>query len=142
MEIASLAHPLYAVSKSHRRRPTRRVQTTGALNLFGGILVQKRRAERELEDSGLPYVIVRPGGMERPSDDYKLTNNVRLETRDRLFGGQVSRLQVAELITAAVSNPELAENKVTMTLQHFCVELIPNDLAEGSMICWCRCWRS
>lgn len=34
------------------------------------------------------------GGMERPRDDYKLTHNVRLATRDKLFGGQVSRLQV------------------------------------------------
>ena len=52
------------------------------------------------------------GGMERPGDDYKRTNNMRLEPRDKLFGGQVSRLQVAELVAAAVSNPDLAENKV------------------------------
>ena len=52
------------------------------------------------------------GGMERPGDDYKRTNNMRLEDRDKLFGGQVSRLQVAELVAAAVSNPDLAENKV------------------------------
>ena len=50
--------------------------------------------------------------MERPRDDHKLTHNVRLATRDRLFGGTVSRLQVAELIAAAVASPELAENKV------------------------------
>lgn len=50
--------------------------------------------------------------MERPTDDYKLTNNVRLSTRDTLFGGQVSRLQVAELVAASLSNPSLAENKV------------------------------
>ena len=55
---------------------------------------------------------VRPGGMERPQDDYKLTNNVKLLPRDTLFGGQVSRLQVAELIGAAVANTNIAENKV------------------------------
>lgn len=38
----------------------------GILNLFGGVLIQKRRAEVALEESGLPYVILRPGGMERP----------------------------------------------------------------------------
>jgi uncharacterized protein YbjT (DUF2867 family) len=54
------------------------------LNLFGGILIQKRRAEVALEASGLNYVIVRPGGMER-----KDTHNVRLSTADTLFGGQV-----------------------------------------------------
>ena len=42
-----------------------------------------------LENSGLNYVIVRPGGMERPTDSYKDTHNVRLSTADTLFGGQV-----------------------------------------------------
>ena len=59
------------------------------LNLFGGILIQKRRAEVALERSGLNYVIVRPGGLERPTDSYKETHNVRLSTADTLFGGQV-----------------------------------------------------
>ena len=59
------------------------------LNLFGGILIQKRRAEVALENSGLNYVIVRPGGMERPTDSYKETHNVRLSRADTLFGGQV-----------------------------------------------------
>jgi hypothetical protein len=49
--------------------------------------------------------------MERPKDDHKLTHNVRLQRRDTLFGGTVSRLQVAELIAAAVASPELAQNK-------------------------------
>lgn len=38
--------------------------------------------------------IVRPGGMERPTDAYKETHNVTLSTEDTLFGGQVSNLQV------------------------------------------------
>ena len=58
--------------------------------------------------------------MERPGDDYKRTNNMRLETRDKLFGGQVSRLQVAELVAAAVSNPDLAENKVGVPCSLLC----------------------
>ena len=95
----------------------RRITIAGALNLFGGILIQKRRAEKHLEASGLQYVIVRPGGMERPTDDHKRTHNVRLQTRDKLFGGTVSRLQVAELISAAVANPSLATNKVGRTSQ-------------------------
>eukprot|EP00891_Asterochloris_glomerata_P001297 jgi/Astpho2/1297/Aster-06173 len=83
-----------------------------ALNLFWGVLKWKKMAEEALEASNMSYLIVRPGGMERPGDDYKRTNNMRLENRDKLFGGQVSRLQVAELVAAAVSNPDLAENKV------------------------------
>lgn len=84
------------------------------MNLFGGVLIQKRRAEEALESSGMAYTIVRPGGMERPQDDYKETHNVRLAPRDSLFGGQVSRLQVAELVGAALSDGELAENKVCL----------------------------
>lgn len=37
------------------------------------------------------------GGMEAPRDDHKLTHNMRLATRDKLFGGTVSRLQVGGL---------------------------------------------
>lgn len=63
--------------------------------------------------------------MERPRDDHKLTHNMRLATRDKLFGGTVSRLQVGgwvggvallhcrsiqELLAACVASPELAEN--------------------------------
>ena len=54
--------------------------------------------------------------MEKPTDDYKLTHNVRLSTRDTLFGGLVSRLQVAELVSAAISNPSFAENKASFLL--------------------------
>ena len=53
----------------------------------------------------------RPGGMERPGDDYGETHKVVLRERDVLFGGQVSRLQVSQLVGAAVANTELAENK-------------------------------
>lgn len=82
-----------------------------ALNLFGGVLSWKRKAEEALERSGMPYLIVRPGGMERPKDNYKDTHNAIAAARDTLFGGNVSRLQVAELVTAALLSPELAENK-------------------------------
>ncbi|KAL3145005.1 hypothetical protein ABBQ32_003507 [Trebouxia sp. C0010 RCD-2024] len=93
------------------------------LNLFWGILTFKKKAEKALQASGIPYVIVRPGGMERPTDAYKRTHNVRLATRDKLFGGQVSRLQVAELIAAAITNPDVAENKV--------LEIVAEEGAEA-----------
>lgn len=83
----------------------------GLLNAFGGVLIYKRKAEQALERSGMPYLIVRPGGMERPKDDHKRTHNVRLSTRDTLFGGTVSRLQVAELVAAAIASPAIATNK-------------------------------
>lgn len=40
------------------------------------------------------HQIVRPGGMERPTDAYKETHNLTLALDDTLFGGQVSNLQV------------------------------------------------
>ena len=88
------------------------------MNLFGGVLSQKRRAEKALESSCMAYTIVRPGGMERPQDDYKETHNLRLAPRDSTFGGQVSRLQVAELVGAMLSSGELAENKVGFVSSH------------------------
>eukprot|EP00955_Chlamydomonas_euryale_P036094 350331-Chlamydomonas_euryale.AAC.4 len=110
----------------------------GVLNLFWGVLTWKRKAEVALEESGMPYTIIRPdnntttrcavakeshgdghqcaarlvGGMERPTDEYKATHNLRLLPRDTTFGGQVSRLQVAELVAAAISSPAVAQNKV------------------------------
>ena len=103
---------------SHRPKPLDQALdhscAAGALNLFGGVLTQKRRAEEALEASSMVYTIVRPGGMERPGDDYKATHNVTLAARDTLFGGQVSRLQVAEVVGAALRNLGLAENKVPL----------------------------
>lgn len=95
----------------------------GVLNLFGGILIWKRKAEEALERSGMPYLIVRPGGMERPKDDHKLTHNVRLSTRDTLFGGTVSRFQVAELIASALLSPETVSNK--------CIEVVAETEAPA-----------
>lgn len=37
----------------------------------------------------------RPGGMEKPGDDFEQTHNVRVASKDTLFGGVVSRLQVS-----------------------------------------------
>lgn len=92
-----------------------------ALNLFWGILSWKKKAEEALEKSGMSYTIVRPGGMERPTDTYKDTHNVRLAGRDTTFSGQVSRLQIAELITECCSCPDLALNK--------CVEVVAETTA-------------
>jgi len=83
----------------------------GVLNLFWGVLLFKRQAEEALERSGMSYTIIRPGGMERPTDTHKRTHGLVLKPRDSVFGGQVSRLQVAELVAACATSPALAENK-------------------------------
>lgn len=63
----------------------------GVLNLFWGVLIWKRKAEQALESSRFPsWVIVRPGGMERPTDSYSENNATRLFQKNTQFGGQVA----------------------------------------------------
>ncbi|CAI0377141.1 unnamed protein product [Linum tenue] len=97
------------------------------LNLFWGVLVWKRKAEEALIASGLPYTIVRPGGMERPTDSYKATHNVTLSTEDTLFGGQVSNLQVAELIAFMARNQGTSYCKVVEVIAETTAPLTPFD---------------
>jgi len=82
------------------------------LNLFWGVLTWKRQSEKLLESSGIPYTIVRPGGMERPKDDFELTHNIKLQAADTTFGGNVSRLQVAKLVSAILQQPDTTANKI------------------------------
>jgi len=77
------------------------------LNLFWGVLSWKRRTEELLEKSSMNSLIVRPGGMERPTDDYEQTHNMALFGADAKSGGLISRLQVAKLVAAAVASPDV-----------------------------------
>ncbi|XP_059076017.1 protein TIC 62, chloroplastic isoform X2 [Cryptomeria japonica] len=95
------------------------------LNLFWGVLIWKRKAEEALISSGLPYSIVRPGGMERPTDTYKETHNLVLASKDTYFGGQVSNLQVAELFACMADNTELSVNKVVEVIAETTAPLLP-----------------
>ncbi|KAF9609395.1 hypothetical protein IFM89_015736 [Coptis chinensis] len=95
------------------------------LNLFWGVLIWKRKAEEALIASGLPYTIVRPGGMERPTDAYKETHNVSLSKEDTLFGGQVSNLQVAELMAFMTKNRDLSYCKVVEVIAETTAPLSP-----------------
>uniref|UniRef100_A0A2P2K8W1 Protein TIC 62ic isoform X1 n=1 Tax=Rhizophora mucronata TaxID=61149 RepID=A0A2P2K8W1_RHIMU len=97
------------------------------LNLFWGVLIWKRKAEEALIASGLPYTIVRPGGMERPTDAYKETHNITLSEEDTLFGGQVSNLQVAELMAFMAKNRELSYCKVVEVIAETTAPLTPMD---------------
>ncbi|KAL7118853.1 hypothetical protein ACP275_02G026800 [Erythranthe tilingii] len=95
------------------------------LNLFWGVLIWKRKAEEVLLASGLPYTIVRPGGMERPTDSYKETHNITLSEEDTLFGGQVSNLQVAELMAFMAKNRSLSYCKVVEVIAETTAPLTP-----------------
>lgn len=50
----------------------------GVLNLFGGVLLWKREAEKALEASGMAYTIVRPGTTGLDSVVVKTRRPVRL----------------------------------------------------------------
>lgn len=95
------------------------------LNLFWGVLIWKRKAEEALLVSGIPYSIVRPGGMERPTDAFKETHNITLSQEDTLFGGQVSNLQVAELMAFMVKNRSLSYCKVVEVVAETTAPLTP-----------------
>ncbi|XP_010906903.1 protein TIC 62, chloroplastic [Elaeis guineensis] len=97
------------------------------LNLFWGVLIWKRKAEEALLASGLPYTIVRPGGMERPTDSYKETHNVVLANEDTLFAGQVSNLQVAELMAFMAKNRKLSFCKVVEVIAETTAPLLPME---------------
>ncbi|MFZ9739607.1 MAG: NAD(P)H-binding protein [Prochlorotrichaceae cyanobacterium] len=77
------------------------------LNLFWFILFWKLQGEKALQQSGIPYTIVRPGGLlneDRPG-------NVVLQGADTLFEGSIPRTQVAQVCVEALFCPE-ARNKV------------------------------
>lgn len=78
------------------------------LNTFGGILIQKRQAEIYLEkQKSIDYTIIRPGGLkDDPSSDPILYGSA-----DTLFGGSISREQVAEVIVQSTLLSE-ASNKI------------------------------
>eukprot|EP00596_Hydrurales_sp_CCMP1899_P007150 CAMPEP_0119043400 /NCGR_PEP_ID=MMETSP1177-20130426/21554_1 /TAXON_ID=2985 /ORGANISM="Ochromonas sp, Strain CCMP1899" /LENGTH=402 /DNA_ID=CAMNT_0007011405 /DNA_START=98 /DNA_END=1306 /DNA_ORIENTATION=+ len=82
------------------------------LNLFWGILSWKRQTEIKLIDSGLNYFIVRPGGMEKPTDDFEIENNMMLHQPSTKFGGLISRKQVASLCVASALNQTLVTNRI------------------------------
>lgn len=97
------------------------------LNLFWGVLCWKRKAEEALISSGLTYTIVRPGGMERPTDSYKETHNLVLADEDTYFGGQVSNLQVAELMAFMAKNTRLSYCKVVEVIAETTAPLTPME---------------
>ncbi|PNW81287.1 hypothetical protein CHLRE_07g349700v5 [Chlamydomonas reinhardtii] len=86
------------------------------LNLFWGVLFWKKRAEEELQRSGLTYTIVRPGGLKSKLGDGESAGNVVMAAPGT-YGfpprksGSILRTQVAEVCVAALTEPAAA-NKV------------------------------
>lgn len=90
------------------------------LNLFWLILVWKKRGEEYLQNSGLTYTIVRPGGLKNEDN----TDAIVMSSRDTLSEGSIPRTKVAQVCVEAVFQPS-ARNKI--------VEIIAQpDAAERS----------
>lgn len=68
-------------------------------DVYGEYLRAKAEADRALQDSGLDYTIVRPG---RLTDD---PAGGRISVGERLGGGEVSRVDVAATLVAALVAP-------------------------------------
>ncbi|MGB3672787.1 MAG: SDR family oxidoreductase [Phormidesmis sp.] len=77
------------------------------LNLFWGILYWKQQAEDYLKRSGVPYTIVRPGGLKNEDNDQAIV----MSSADTLFEGSIPRQKVAQVCVDAIAQPT-AKNKV------------------------------
>lgn len=77
------------------------------LNLFWLVLYWKQQAEDYLQVSGVPYTIVRPGGLKNEEG----SNPIVMRGADTLFEGSIPRTQVAEVCVAALGQLE-AMNKI------------------------------
>ncbi len=71
------------------------------LNLFWLILYWKKQAELYLQNSGLNYTIVRPGGLLNEN----LPGGLVVQGPDTLFEGRIPRQRVAQVCVAALHQP-------------------------------------
>ena len=88
------------------------------LNLFWLVLYWKKQAESYIQSSGIPYTIVRPGGLKNEDN----SDNIIMSTADTLFEGSIPRPKVAQVCVESVFQPE-AKSKI--------VEVVASPEAEG-----------
>jgi uncharacterized protein YbjT (DUF2867 family) len=74
------------------------------LNLFGLILVWKRLGERWLEQSGLAYTVVRPGGLKEQEQDLP-AQRVQFSGPEQQREGSIPRRLVARVCLDALETP-------------------------------------
>ncbi|MDV3000218.1 MAG: putative sugar epimerase YhfK [Chroococcopsis gigantea SAG 12.99] len=77
------------------------------LNLFWLVLHWKKQAESYLIDSGVPYTIVRPGGLKNENNP----NAIVMSSADTLFEGTIPRQKVAQVCVESLFYPS-ARNKI------------------------------
>ncbi|OKH26677.1 epimerase [Hydrococcus rivularis NIES-593] len=77
------------------------------LNLFWLILYWKKQGEMYLQNSGLTYTIVRPGGLKNEDN----ADSIVMSSADTLFDGSISRTKVAQVCVESLMQPT-ARNKI------------------------------
>ncbi len=77
------------------------------LNLFWLVLYWKKQSEEYLEQSGLKYTIVRPGGLKNEDS----IEPILMSSADTLFDGSIARTKVAQVCVESLYQSS-AENKI------------------------------
>ena len=84
------------------------------LNLFGLILVWKRLGERWLEDSGLDWTVVRPGGLNEVEEQLE-AQGIRFSGPDQQESNSIPRRLVARVCLEALQTPDSIGRIVEVT---------------------------
>ena len=87
------------------------------LNLFWLVLWWKKQAEQYIQQSGINYTIVRPGGLKNEDN----SDSIVMSSADTLFEGSIPRQKVARVCVESIFQPS-AKNKI--------VEIISSPDAE------------
>ena len=87
------------------------------LNLFWLVLYWKKQAEAYIQQSGMTYTIVRPGGLK----DENNSQAILMQGADTLFDGSIPRQKVAQVCVEAAFEPQ-AKSKI--------VEIVTSPEAE------------
>ena len=77
------------------------------LNLFWLVLYWKKQAESYIQQSGIAYTIVRPGGLKEEDN----SDNIIMSGADTLFDGSIPRQKVAQICVEAITQPR-AKSKI------------------------------
>lgn len=99
------------------------------LNLFFLILVWKKQAEEYLQKSGLPYTIVRPGGL-KSVDNPEPPVHLVMSKPDTLFEGSIPRLLVAKTCVEALFSPAARNQIVEIVAREDSPETPATELFE------------
>ncbi len=91
------------------------------LNLFWLVLYWKKQAEACIQKSGIPYTIVRPGGLKAEDN----SDNILMSSADTLFEGSIPRPKVAQVCVAALSQPQ-AKSQI--------IEIVASPEAEAKTL--------